>query len=597
MAGVRGAKRLAPSRERQRSNRGKPDGEVTPKIRRLRERYLAQLAKDPSDVDRALKKIERGRAWRGFHRKDPAFKQAEDVILGRQQRDVSHPGAFVPFRAHYFGDRGITYPHMRSWIQAYEDPAVRRCIIVGPPEHARTTVMNVQRYAHLAAVESWQIRTGQQLDNPMRAAVVSAGDGLAERMGWQIQQYLTDPFFSGELISDYGPFRGLDRGSRWTSKLAYFAWRGAEEKDPSLQFTGWGGGLQTARLTDATLDDVDDPLNSRSEREKILRYIDQIVIPRLGTTGRLWYLCNRVDNLDVARELLERAEDGTWHAIVQSAIRRCSSAGSAAHSPSCDECGKALWPERIPLEHLKDARKQLRNDRLYALVYLAEPSGEGSDFPLALTERGKDTSRALGPMREPSLRRIVTLDPASTGGAAVMAVAYDPISRKRHLLDADWGTNRHSPGLKAWIRDYVLRYKPEVFAIEAQGGFQLFAEDEALAAFLEDQDCELVHLQTGSNKRDPDYGIPAMRGLFETPEPLISIPWADDASKAKMQLLLDQLSMYAPGTKAAYDLVMCLWFAERIIGSEYETRRTRRSVRVVDPLLQRRPYLRASFMR
>lgn len=535
-------------------------------------RYLDALANDPSDIPRALGTVKRTDKWRRHWRsKDPDFKYSEDKILGRMEREAIPVPDFRTFRARYFGERGLTFPHMASWIDVYEDPAVRRAIIVGSPDTARSTVMDVQRYVHMSAIESYLVKSGVPLDKPMRAAVVSANGDLAGRFGWQIGQYLTDRMWSSDLITEYGPFRPSSQSkARWTDSEKYFAWRSPEEKDPSLQFLGWSESLQSARLTDLTLDDVDNPLSGPADRRKILRFLDQVALPRLDRDiGRAWYLCNRVDPADVAHELLARAEDGSWTAIVQSVfVSRCDRwhlQGHGSDSDPCEVC-RSIWPERITLDSIRDARKQLRNnDRLFALVYLSEAHGEGTTFPKENLRRALDSQRVIGHVPD-TARVICGLDPAAKGGAAVMAIGFDPSTRRRYLIDYEWGTGRGTPGLRQWITDYVYRFHPVAFGIEAQGGFNLLETDPEIKRFLEDEGVAFYPLETNRNKNDPEYGVTSMQSLFDPLEtPALSIPWGDQATQAKMGIFLEQLENYVPGGIADDDAVIAMWLIERVI--------------------------------
>lgn len=545
-------------------------------------RYLTVLAGQANgDFHEALRIIDRGEGWRDKCRAtDSDFRDHDDRLLGRSLLSKPVVSPFRDFRAQYFADRGATFPHMEPWIDAYENMDIRRCIIVGPPEHARTTVMTVQRLAHLACQEARSISLQEKQDWPLRAAVVSGGDDLAERMGWQLSKYLTDPFFSGEMLRDYGPFKGTGRSARWTASQMYLAWRGAEEKDPSFQFLGWRGALQSARLTDAVMDDADDPLNSPSQRAFILRFLDQILLPRLGTHGRLWYLCNRVDELDVAQELIERSEDGTWHGIVQPAIQ---------------SNGTALWEEHIPLAHIDEMKKQMRNDRLFSLVYLAKPTRDGDgSFPSWKLEGSKDPQRVVGQIPE-GTRTYMLMDPASSGGAAIMCGARDPKTGKMFVIDAEWAAKRRSAGLILWIKEYLNKYHPREFGLEAQGGgFQLFADNRELEDLLRDHGCHLVTLQTGRNKRDKEIGVDAMSDLFD-PDPavsVISVPWGDEYSQRKMQRLYDQLATYDPDGKMAYDLVMTLWFFVRLTRNQRGPGIFSRAGQKLDHLVTAAPWMR-----
>lgn len=537
------------------------------------EKYLAALLR-VGDTTKALSMVSRGDKWRWACRTNiEGFAAEEDALLGRARAGMPAVPGFGAFRAKYFAERGITHPHMQPWIDLAEDDSVRRSIIIGPPEHGRSTVMTVQRLAWRACREAFEVaQLGREPDWPLRAAIISNSDMLAERFGWQLSRYLTDPAFSGDMIADYGPFRLSGRQARWSASEMYFAWRSASEKDPSVQLLGWNKGLQSARLTDAVLDDVDSPMAGKAERGRMLRFIDQILIPRLGKHGRLTYLCNRVDEMDVAREILERAEDGTWTAVVQAAL-----------SPE----GVPLWLERYDPEHFDDVRRQLRNDRLFSLVYQSKPlSGDSVDFPLSLVEQARDPERALGSVPQ-GATVICALDPATRGGAGVIAYAIDPRTQRRYVVDADWGTERRAMGLRKWIEEYTMRYRPRVFAIETQGGYDIM-EDDQIVSFLRDYECTMVPLKTGQLKNSADYGVSSLRRLFDADPTLrqVSIPWGDDMARRKMGRLIEQFASYHPESNQPYDLVMCVWFAERVIADHHIVRSARRE-RIADPLAQR----------
>lgn len=538
------------------------------------EAYLAALL-GSGQSDAALLQIRRSQKWLDAARVYlEGFREAERRVLGRSQKGMEPVPDFRAFRARYFGERGITHPHMEPYAALVQDDSIRRAIVIGAPEYGRSTVLNVQNLAWQAAKESYQVSQGVDPESPLRGAVMSGNNELAERFGWQLTRYLTDPVFCGDMIADYGPFRKPGRESRWSASEIYFSWRSPAEKDPSCQFLGWGKALQSARLTWAILDDVDDPLNGPSERRKILRYLDQIVIPRLGKAGRLLYLCNRVDELDVAREIIERAEDGTWYAIVQ---------------PAHDDDGKSLWDRYTP-EHFADIRRQLRNDRLYSLVYLAKPlGGESQDFPLALVQQARDPDRTIGQAAQ-GLPVICALDPATHGGAGVIAVAVDRSRGRRYVLEADWGTDRRAMGLRRWIEEYTLRYRPQAFAIETQSGFALL-EDTAIIRFLADHDCRFLPMKTGTNKRSQDYGVSSLSKLFDADRTLcrLSIPWGDDESRRKMGPLIDQLASYHPDSRLASDLVIALWLVERAVADLRWDDSRSFFRRIVDPLMARRP--------
>jgi hypothetical protein len=66
------------------------------------------------------------------------------------------------------------------------------------------------------------------------------------------------------------------------------------------------------------------------------------------------------------------------------------------------------------------------------------------------------------------------------------------------------------------------------------------------------------HYTNRQNKPDPELGVQAMAPWFENGQ--VHIPWANQESRRKMQVFVDELIMY-PGRTT--DTVMSMWFAWR----------------------------------
>ena len=77
------------------------------------------------------------------------------------------------------------------------------------------------------------------------------------------------------------------------------------------------------------------------------------------------------------------------------------------------------------------------------------------------------------------------------------------------------------------------------------------------------------HFTTKQNKPDPELGVQRMSPYFENGQ--VHIPWADQASRRKMQPLVDELIMY-PGRTT--DTVMAFWFAWRAAEEGHNTMRS-----------------------
>jgi hypothetical protein len=88
-------------------------------------------------------------------------------------------------------------------------------------------------------------------------------------------------------------------------------------------------------------------------------------------------------------------------------------------------------------------------------------------------------------------------------------------------------------------------------------------DDEGLIALRERYNFTTHGHQTGTNKYDPDLGIPQMARSFERGE--ILLPGAPDDPTGEMRRILDEHMLkwrpYKRGNRLTQDLVITLWFA------------------------------------
>src|SRR5437660_5068180 len=134
----------------------------------------------------------------------PHFKELSDNAgkVARQDK-IPEPPDFPTFRKICFG-HDSPY-HMLQITAHLMDPNCKRLLVLVPPEHAKTSLVDTEYLAWLLARESWEVSLN--LNNPpLRAAVISETSTFAQTVGWQLRQALTDPGLYPDLHS-YGPFR------------------------------------------------------------------------------------------------------------------------------------------------------------------------------------------------------------------------------------------------------------------------------------------------------------------------------------------------------------------------------------------------------
>jgi hypothetical protein len=179
----------------------------------------------------------------------------------------------------------------------------------------------------------------------------------------------------------------------------------------------------------------------------------------------------------------------------------------------------------------------------------------------------------------------LSIDPALGGGNAVMAV--QPTSRKLYVLDCriDYGLSKTEQQIEI-LTTMARRYKPSLLIVEYDAQQKALGNDDrlqAVATMLGFQIRPHLTRSAKSIKSDPVYHVAAMNQSFIKQE--ISIPYADEDAKKRMEPLIHQLRMWRPDIptkKLRQDAVMALWFSWR------EWMRIR-DARKAEPVAQYRP--------
>lgn len=333
-------------------------------------------------------------------------------------------------------------------IEASKKPV--RAVVSVPPRHGKTETV-------LHAI-AWWLRK-----HPERtAAYVSYAADIARSKSRQARDYAGR---AGVSLRD--------------DSAALHEWRTPD--GGGLLATGVGGPLTGHGVS---LLVVDDPLKNRSDadsptvREKVHQWFTSTAMTRVEPGGSVLVVHTRWHKDDLIGRLLDD-EEVTWeeHTL-----------------PAIDSEGRALWPERWPIEALEVRRAEVGEHDWQSLYQQHPVARKGRIYP-AFTQathvvKHADLERLYKINGRWSFRRIVigvdfgwshpgaAVVIGQTGSGAVYVLHEE---RHQHLLVADQ-TDAHTPG---WLTIYAkLRdeYHPERFVADPSEPGNIAAMRRKLAA-------------------------------------------------------------------------------------------------------------------
>src|ERR1051325_1032235 len=285
-------------------------------------------------------------AWRSSM---PGFRQQCD--LARQNwynqingEDITSWKDFSAFRKRFF--RMNTYYVHAMIIDAIEsaEPMSVTLILVAP-EVGKTTLLEDKICEIL----------GRYPDR--RIAYISESSGHSVKVGSRIRRRMTDKVEFGDYIASFGPFYedGQERsGKPWTTQFFTVFKAAHDERDYSFEARGNTSRIQGSRVDDMFLDDIQS-IQSLELTNKIVTKFRQDWITRVGRTGRIFIIGNRVGKGDVYEKMIE---EGLIDRLVE--------------LPILNGDGKSVIPELWDDESLKKRRKQV-GEEVWARTYMQEP--------------------------------------------------------------------------------------------------------------------------------------------------------------------------------------------------------------------------------
>ena len=377
---------------------------------------------------------------------------------------------------------------------------------------------------------------------------------------------------AGDLFADKTSESGYQP---WTKQ--FFNIRGKElsaERDYSLESVGIMEEIAGARCDFLILDDVQS-LPSLGRTDKMLDKIRQDWLTRPGSLGRTFMIGTRVGPLDIYQALQD--EGLVDHLVSYPAIIEGYDLWPRPTNKT-DEClpprdVKFLWPERYTPKNYLTMRinaGEIAWERNYMQRGADSASAPFTDEMLVKSQdpvRSVNTKTVDVKKANPSIERLVcTLDPGF-GTNACMVAGFHP--------DGMWVLDgRIDKGLST--NGQIAQVVNELCAKWHMDGMQvteLVIEDKAFQRGLLKDDSfrdlavkygfQIRPYTTGSEKNDPDIGVPSMSAAFD--QGRIMFPGADDpATNQFMKHILSQFTKWRPGIRGnrlTQDYVMTTWFA------------------------------------
>lgn len=465
----------------------------------------------------------------------PGFKQQVDMARRNWYNTINGEQLttwkdFSAFRKRFF--RMNTYYVHAMIIDAIEsaDPMSVTLILVAP-EVGKTTLLEDKICEIL----------GKHPDR--RCAYISESSGHSVKVGSRIRRRMTDKVEFGDYIAQFGPFYedGQERnGKPWTTNFFTVYKAAHDERDYSFEARGNTSRIQGSRVDDMFLDDIQS-IQSLDLTKKIMDKFRQDWITRVGRSGRIYIIGNRVGKGDVYESMID---SGLIDRLVE--------------IPILDEEGNSCIPELWDNESLKKRRKQV-GEEVWARTYMQEPQDvKAMTFPPEVREMFKDQNRVV--KKYDNLQTAMSLDPAISGGCSLTVGQYN--FSKLLLTDQETIYNVGSTeGILQLVERKARAWKPDILIIEAMAFQKAIAGDERMIAISRKYGFAIVPHTTGQNKHDENFGVASMATSIRAGE--FSIPWGSEEAEAMFQPLLDEMEKWKPhvrGTKLRMDRIMSMWF-------------------------------------
>lgn len=464
--------------------------------------------------------------------------------------------------------------HQLEMEKQLADPYAKLVMILAAPEHGKSTIVTL-----------WYVLYKICQDPDIRIALVSKSSDKANDLLRRVKRYLTEPQLYADaprnLIEDFGGFQPLHGELEWSATRIFIKQRQSGERDPTIQSLGIGKQIYGTRLDLLILDDslVLDNQISETNRERLDNWFTAEARSRVQR-GQTIICGTRLFPLDLY---------GQWRtALADYPLYREVIVPAILDEHTENE--RPSWPEYWTLdgyditEELEDgtevvvgyqqglrdirAEVEARNPDQWRLVYQQEDVSVDSaifrpDHVQSAFDLGSNRSR--GQVHENEIL-ILGVDPAVTGRAASVLIAYNPQTRVRTVVDLFVGRNLGATGLRqSLFYQFWEKYRDHgigLTVLEVNYAPTLMG-DETFVQMANQYKTRLEPFKTTARGRkkgskwDEEYGVASMAQLFGTG--LMAFAGASPDDRTFFRPLTDDMLAFPYADEQ--DALMALWFA------------------------------------
>lgn len=382
-----------------------------------------------------------------------------------------------------------------------------------------------------------------------------------------------------DYVHKFGPFVPAEKDGKragaqpWANDHFDVRLRGQfDERDFSCASAGINTAIQGQRADWLIIDDCQS-LKSANLTNDYVEKMRQDFFSRPGMYGRICILGTRVSGEDVYDSLIEAG-------LVDQLIV------FPAYKETLEGEREWLWPERYTPEMYEGMRKRV-GEQAWARNYMQRPSAaKDSTFDREMIAGCHNLARSViadCPREGNSMTRVcVSLDPSLGNANAITALGFHT-KRLLYLSSrVDYGLTRNEQ-IFDLLEQTVIRWNnPGVsrvheIVIEANAFQRGLLDDDRIREIIRRYGVRVVPHTTGTNKNDPDIGVPSMALSFMRAE--FDLPYSDKPSRDEVNLLTEELCAWRPfrrGNILRQDRVMSAWFG-------YLRWRSQRMVTHVEP--------------
>lgn len=470
--------------------------------------------------------------------------------------------------------------HIKEWqrdiskfvLMRDREKIKRKIIDLAPRNHAKSTVFSYK-------TPLWLLSR----DRNIRIVIVSKTSGQSEAFLRQIKATIEndDKFkeFNGPLFPKYP--------EKWSNNEIIVE-RTTKEKDPTISTASTGGAILSKRADVIICDDILDKENTRTkvQRDKVKEWFNDILMPVLDPERGLLIWVGTVFNTDdLAHELMkdptfdykrkfqaiisppsDPMADELWNLY---RIKMFNEGKQKAlefykqNEKKMTEGSKVLWPERWPLQKLKDEWIS-SGTRSFNLMYQNDAvSEENAIFKESWIEKCKDVNRTLMTHYDIATSTI-TVKVRATGvdlAASEEEMANDTAiatvgltaDNKYLLMNVEMG--KWTPSTtRSNIKGQGERFGSQVVLVESNA-FQVSLTKD----MKESTSLPIKAFMTTGEKFDEFVGINSLAVTIENGQWILPAK-PDDPRTIDVYEKLKEAMLKFPGGHTA-DILMAVWFA------------------------------------